>query len=182
MNATKKLVYIAALFVASTAANAQWYGDLTYLSATTKRTDSSSTVKSTPKTIGAFIGYEVNENFSAEGLIGAGIGETEVKVNGVSQGNPVMSKTDYVYGVFVKPRLKLNGEIEVFARLGYIQGKTTSYNSSGSSTVVKGDWAYGAGANYFFSKSTYITASWMNLYRKDNVRSDGLMVGLGLKF
>lgn len=182
MKSPQKFFTIAALMIAATGANAQWYGELAYVSSTTKYSTSNSTVKSTPESIGAYIGYELNENFAAEGLIGTGLGGTDVKVNGASQSNPVTSKTDYLYGAFLKPRAKLNDEFEVFGRLGYIKGKVTSSNSSASSSDVKGDWAYGVGANYYFNKTTYISASWMNLYRKDGVKSDGWTVGLGIKF
>lgn len=182
MKSTKKLLAIAALATAVTAANAQWYGELTYISATTKYSNSTSTVKSTPESIGAYIGYELNSNFAAEGLIGTGLGGTNVKVNGVSQSNPVTSKTDYLYGAFIKPLAKLNDEFEVFGRLGYIKGKTTSSNTSASSSTIKGDWSYGVGANYYLNKTTYVSASWMNLYRKDGVKSDGWTIGVGLKY
>jgi opacity protein-like surface antigen len=178
----KKLFSIAALMIAMTGANAQWYGEVAYVSATSKYTTSSIRVESNPKSIGAFIGYTLNENFAAEGLIGTGLGGTDVKVNGASQSNPVTSKTDYLYGAFLKPRAKLNDEFELFGRLGYIKGKFTSSNSSASSSDVKGDWAYGVGANYYFNKTTYVSASWMNFYNKDGVKFDGWTVGLGIKF
>ena len=114
--------------------------------------------------------------------MGTGVGGTDVKVNGARQSNPVTSKIDYLYGAFIKPRAKLSEEVEVFGRLGYIKGKTTASNSSASSSNIKGDWSYGAGVNYYVNKSTYVSASWMNLYRKDGVKSDGWTIGLGLKF
>jgi len=179
MKSTKKLFAIAALFTVVTGAHAQWYGELAYVSATTT---ASNNVKSTPEALGAYIGYQLNENIAVEGLIGAGLGGTDVKVNGASQSNPVTEKIDYLYGAFVKPRAKLNDVFEVFGRLGYIKGKITASNSRSSLTLVKGDWSYGVGANYYLNKTTYVTASWMNLYQKDAVKSDGWAVGLGLKF
>jgi hypothetical protein len=182
MKSIKKLFAIAALMIAMTGANAQWYGELAYVSATGKYSTSSSRVESNPKSIGAYIGYTLNENFAAEGLIGTGLGGTDVKVNGASQANPVTSKTDYLYGAFLKPRAKLNDEFEVFGRIGYIKGKLGSSDSSASSSNVRGDWAYGVGANYYLNKTTYVSASWMNLYRKNGVKFDGWTVGLGIKF
>lgn len=182
MKSIAKLALISALLVGATTTHAQWYGEIAYISAKTTYSTTSSTVKSTPEMIGAFIGYELNKNFAAEGLIGTGLSGTDVKVNGASQSNPVTATTDYLYGAFVKPRFELNDDVEMFARLGYIKGKTTSSNSSSSTTDTKGDWSYGIGANYNFSKTTYVTASWMNLYRKDGVKSDGWLIGIGYKF
>jgi hypothetical protein len=177
MKPVKKLFAIASLMIATTGANAQWYGELAYVSATSKYSTSSNRVTSTNELISGYIGYELNKNFAAEGLIGTGLGGADVKVNGVSQSNSVTTKFDYVYGAFLKPRVKLNNEFEMFSRLGYIKGKTTS-----STSEERGDWAYGVGANYYFNKTTYASASWMNLYSKGGVRFDGWTVGIGIKF
>jgi len=182
VKSTKKLLAIAAMATAVTTANAQWYSELTYISATSKYSNSTRTVESTPELIGVYIGYELNNNFAAEGLIGTGLGGTDVKVNGVSQSNPVTSKTDYLFGVFIKPQAMLNDEFEVFGRLGYIKGKSTSSNTSASLSDIKDDWSYGVGANYYLNKSTYVAANWMNLYRKNGVNSDGWAIGVGLKY
>jgi hypothetical protein len=182
MQAITKLISITVLATAASCASAQWYGELTHVSATTKYSSSNTNIESNPKSIGAYIGYQLNDNFAAEGLIGTGIGGTDVKVNGASQNNPVTAKTDYLYGAFVKAKNNLSEEVEVFGRLGYLEGKTTSSNTSASSSTVKGDWAYGLGTNYHVNKKTYVSASWMNLHNKDSVKSTGWTIGLGFKF
>jgi hypothetical protein len=186
MKSSHKLLGAAALLVTATAAQSQLYTELTYTASKTKYSGAGITTESAPQTLGVLLGYAVNENLAVEGLIGTGIGGSDVKLNGATQSIPVTAKTDYLYGVFLKPSLKLNDSFEAFFRIGYNEAKTTSSNSTGSATNTYGDLAYGIGANYHFNKptykSTYVTVSWMDLYRKDSVKSDGLSFGVGYKF
>ncbi len=182
MKSVYKFIAIGTMTIAASGAQAQLYGEIHYLSATTKTSASVGTIKTEPQIIGAYIGYGLHENIAVEGLVGTGLGGADVKVNGASQSNPVTAKNDYLYGAYLKPRAKVNDDVELFRRVGYVKGKTTSSVLSLSAAETTSDWAYGVGANYYLTKQTYVTASWMSLYRKDSTKTDGWTIGLGLKF
>ena len=51
-----------------------------------------------------------------------------------------------------------------------------------SLTDTDGDWAYGLGGNYYFDRNSYVSANYLRFYDKDNVKGDGITIGVGMKF
>ena len=85
-------------------------------------------------------------------------------------------------GVFIKPRVAINNEAEVFARLGYVQSRMKATAGTTTLTDTDGDFAYGLGANYNFDKNLYATLGYMVYYKKDDVKTSGFNVGVGYRF
>lgn len=165
IKSVSKAILAVGLLLSLTAAHAQWYGEVGYVSAVIKSTSNTGrAVRSEPKLIGGFVGYEINENFAAEGFFATGLNEADVKVDGRSQTNPVVGKIPYAYGFYLKPKVKLNGNVEIFARAGYIKGKAEYSTNTFVYQQEQSDWSYGLGVNYFLTQTTYATAGWMNLY------------------
>ena len=161
---------------------AQIYGELIYVSTTLKSTVSGKSIQSSPAGVSGFLGYEVSENLAFDGALTTGIGTSDVTADGASQRIPVSMKINYGYGLYVKPKLKVYESTELFARLGYTEANFTTSAQSISISDTKSDWAYGFGGSYYLNQRTSLNASWMRLYNKDGVTSDGLFLGLGYKF
>ena len=161
---------------------AQIYGELNYVSTTLKSTVSGKSIQSSPAGVSGILGYEVSENLAFEGSLTGGLNSSDVTVNGASQSIPVDEKLNYGYGLYVKPKAKVMDSIEVFARVGYTEGNFTASAQSASISYTKSDWAYGIGASYYLNQRTSLNGSWMRLYDKDGVTSNGLFLGLGYKF
>ena len=120
------------------------------------------------------------ENLSTEGLLGLGLNKSAVTLGGVSTG--VDAKISTSYGVFVKPKVMVSNEVELFARLGYANSKLKLSTSGASESETSGSFAYGLGGNYYLNKQTYLTATYMSLYSKEGMKATGLSFGVGYKF
>jgi opacity protein-like surface antigen len=183
MKISMKSVALAAIMAMTSAqVLAQVYGEVGYQATTIKTTVAGNNVKSSPGAVVGYLGYDLNDNLALEGSLTLGVGSADTTVNGASQSNPVSTKIDHGYGVYLKPKVRINESVEVFGRLGYTQGKSTSSTATVSSSETKSDWAYGLGMSYALSTKTYLTATWMRLYDKDSTKSNGLTVGVGYRF
>ena len=183
MKISKKSVALAAsMTMASVQVLAQVYGEIGYQAITIKSTVNGNDVQSKPDAVVGYIGYDLHDNLAIEGSLSLGVGSADTTVNGASQRNPVSTKINHGYGIFLKPKVRVNESVELFGRLGYAQGKSTSSTATASSSETKSDWAYGLGVSYALRTKTYLSATWMRLYDKDSTKSNGLTVGVGYKF
>lgn len=128
------------------------------------------------------VGYQLTDVFSVEGLLGTGLGGTDVKLNGASQTHPVTSHLDHAVGIYVRAKHDLNKDTSIFAKFGWNDWKTTASSSVASATSSYSDFAYGVGLNYQITSSTYLSGSWMNVYNKNSVKVDGFAIGLGYRY
>ena len=87
------------------------------------------------------------------------------------------------YGVYLKPKMEIAKDTEVFARVGYTSAKLTA--SSGNVSVT-GDtvssFSYGAGVQTVLTKDWYAQADYMIFSKKDGATSKGLGVSVGYRF
>ena len=180
MKNISKFIAITALAITATAAQAQIYGEVGYTALKFKGTSGGSTLTASPSVLGATIGYDVHKNVAVEAMGVFGITEDTFKGTGTS--SSVKLKVDSSYGVFLKPKAMLSENFEVFGRLGYMNSKLSVSGTGFSGSTASSSLAYGLGANYYVSKTTYLTVNYMNLYNKDNVKIDGVTFGLGMKF
>jgi len=165
---------IAALAIGAASAHAQLYGELGYVHITDKFAVNGTEYKPTLGALSAIIGYGVHENLAIEGMLAAGVKDDTV--------NGVKLELQHYYGLFVKPRVMLGSNVELFGRIGYGESKAKGSQNAVSSTDSSSDWAYGLGANYYFNKTTYGTLSYMRLSNKDGEKVNGLTLGVGMKF
>ena len=180
MKTVSKFIAITAFAVTATAAQAQIYGEVGYTSLTAKDTSSATTYKASPSALGVTVGYDVHKNVAVEAMGLFGINENTIKENGTSTSNKF--KVNSSYGVFLKPKTMLGENFEIFGRLGYMNTKRSVSGANFSASEASSSLAYGLGANYYVTKTTYLTVNYMNLYNKDSVKIDGVTFGLGMKF
>lgn len=174
------LLVIATTFLAFSSAHAQdvpskVYGELGYARLNAKLTDVT-TDKFSPAAFTGFLGYQVTPNIAVEGFLGVGAGAGRIKEDGVKTTDKGQVKNSM--GLFLKPSIAVSDSVELFARIGW----TRSELEIGSSSGRDNDAAYGFGANFNLSKRTYIQANWMNYYKKDGLKVDGLTVAYGFRF
>ena len=72
--------------------------------------------------------------------------------------------------------------LEVFARLGWAKTKLKANGGVFSASESGSDFAYGAGAQYSFTPTTYVTGGYTRLYDKNSVTADGWNIGVGYRF
>lgn len=174
MKTITRTAAIAALALAAASAQAQLYGEIGY--STMKESADGNDVNL--GALSGIIGYGLHPNVAVEGMLAFGIKDDTVHVGSI----PVKTELEHAYGVFVKPRVMLSPNFELFGRLGYVESKVKASSGGISVSDSDGDWAYGLGGNYYFDKNTYLTVNYMNYYRKHDSDVDGFTIGVGMKF
>lgn len=177
----KKVTMAAVLALAAIGAQAQIYGEIGYTAVSHDRNSDGSSLKSSPKAIRGLVGYELSENIAIEGIVGLGIGNGSVQVDGQNIAG-AKQKIDNMYGLFLTPKVKLADNLEGFVRAGYTNGKgTISYNGQSASSSESG-FSYGLGARYTLDKNMSLNVDYMSYLNKTDVKAAGFTVGIGYKF
>lgn len=132
----------------------------------------------TPVVARLTLGKNINANLAIEGAYAFTASKDSMKVNNV---NVDVSASGY--GVYLKPKMEVAKDTEVFARIGYTSSKLTA--SSGNVSVT-GDTvnsvSYGAGVQTVLNKDWYAQADYMVFSKKDGVTAKGLGVSVGYRF
>lgn len=139
-------------------------------------------IKLYPKQVRLIGGYDVHPNLAVEGLIGLGAKEDKVEANGVT----LKFNVDYTVGLFLKPKVAVTPELELFGRVGYARTKYGFSSSVGdmdvSVSTSKNDTAYGVGAAYALNEKISINLDYMSYFSKDDAKIKGITLGVGMKF
>ena len=151
-----------------------FYGEIGYTGLTYKEPE----VKTHPGEVRLIGGYEFHPNMAVEfiGLLSAKEGEIPV------DGGILKVKIDNIWGVFLKPKVAVTPEVELFGRLGYARSQRSvsvdalSLSESGNSV------AYGVGAAYAINKRVSLNFDYMSYYNRDDIRIQGPTLGVGIKF
>ncbi len=176
-----KQTCLAVLVLSATVAQAQWYGEIGATPLSVKANVDGNTIKANPTMLGLVIGYEFHPNLALEGMAATNVDSDVIRFNGTDVPGTSL-KVNRAYGVFIKPKIMLTPEWELFGRVGWVENKTTGQVGSYSITDKDHDVAYGLGLNYHFSKTSYGALSYNNFYDKDGVKTRGAMLSVGMKF
>jgi opacity protein-like surface antigen len=176
----KKIALLAVTLAASFGAAAQTtpatggiYGEVGYTSLKVKFSDDDGQKYSaSPSAIRLIVGTALHPNFAVEGMLAFGAGKDTLS------GTTEKVKLNNAFGIYVKPKMNLTAELELFGRFGYARSKV----SVGGEKDSEGDVSYGLGLGYALSKQTSINVDYMSYYKKDGVKVDGFTFGVGYKF
>jgi opacity protein-like surface antigen len=180
MHMKRTIIVAAAAALFSFAAQAQssaapaptpWYGELGYT--VLDAHDSSISFSAKPKALRGIVGYSFHPNFAAEAMLAGGVS------NGSDKGVDV--KVQHAVGVFVKPKVAF-GDFEAFARVGWTRERVRVSSGTLSASASDDSFAWGVGANYNFTRNTYVTLDYLRYYKKDSTRIDGVTLGVGYRF
>jgi opacity protein-like surface antigen len=170
-----------ALLVTAVVAQAQIYLEASLAALSATESVQGIQYEAKPWTFSGFVGYQINPYLAVEGYLGLGAGHAITTENGINYGEKF--KVDSSYGIFVKPRFAISNDMELFARLGYLQNKFSDSNIDRVSfKEAQSSVAIGVGANYYLDNRTYLTGSYMSYYKKDGLSVNGFSVGVGYKF
>lgn len=120
------------------------------------------------------VGYGITDNIDGEFMIATGVDDSYIGVTRV--------RLDHMYGFYLKPKVKLNDQAELFARIGYVNTQISASNWAASSWARDNSLSYGIGAQFNLSKSTSITADWTSYYSKSGSNLDGFAINAKLDF
>lgn len=161
-------------------ADAPLYFELGYSKLSVKGGVPGMSLKASPGAISGIAGYQVNNNLSFEGLLAFGAGGSEAKINGVGSGVDIKVGTGL--GFFARASTNLTDDLQVFGRLGWQHSRLKFSDATGSDSDSGSDLAYGFGANFNLSKSSYLQASWMSYYNKNSTKISGFGLSYGIRF
>lgn len=140
------------------------------------------TYTSSPKAIRFTAGAELSKNVAIEAMIGLNGGDDSVSSDGVTYSS-VKFKIDSMYGVYVKPKVELAPNFELFGRLGYTHATATvSEPDYGSEEASDSSFSYGVGVSYRIDSKLSINADYMSYLNKTDYSAKGFTIGLGLQF
>jgi opacity protein-like surface antigen len=181
MKTFSKILILAAV-TASTAVSAQTYGEIGYTASTYKENVDGDVVKASPAAIRGILGLELNPNLAVEGMVASGLGDSSVKFNGQTISS-IKLTINSVIGLYLKPKAKLNDNLEIFARVGMVQAKGT-ITSTGYGTDSGSDsgFSYGAGLSYALNPTTSLNVDYMSYLNKAGAQLNGITFGVGFKF
>lgn len=151
-----------------------FYGELGYTGLTYKEPEA----KTHPAEIRLIGGYEVHPNLAVEamGLFNAKEGNVDFF------GQQFKVKVDSIWGVFLKPKVAVTPEVELFGRLGYARSQRTVSVDGLSLKESANSFAYGVGAAYAINKRVSLSLDYMSYYNRENIHIHGPTLGLGIKF
>ena len=132
-----------------------------------------------PEGLRLIVGFDINEFLAAEGMVGTGVNKGSV-FNGT---NTVTADLKYSVGAFIRPRLQLTDQLEVFGRAGWARSKMSASSTSGNAGSLSGtDFAYGLGVSYQVTPQWSVNADYMNYFSRGGLRVNGFTVGAGFRF
>ncbi len=166
----------ASLAVASGALADGLYGEVAYAPLKLSTTVDGLGLSAKPAVVRGMLGLELSPHVALEGMLAAGAKKDNITLAGTNSG--VDTKISNMFGVYVKPKLQVGPGLELFGRLGYVRSKLKVADESPS----EGSVSYGLGASYSFNPALSLNADYMIYNNKDDVKIDGVSIGLGFKF
>jgi opacity protein-like surface antigen len=176
----KKTVFLMATAAFMAGAQAQMYGELGYTPVKFKATEDGDTYKSSPNAVRGIVGYEIHPNLAIEGMLAFGMGSDNLSGPGVPSGTKL--EVDNAYGLFLKPKTKLNEKLEVFGRLGYANVKYKISYLGRSTNESDDSLSYGAGLSYAIASNISLNLDYVQYVKDDVSKSKGMTFGIGYNF
>lgn len=156
------------------------YGELGYTQVTLS--DPANTASSKPSALRAIVGYEMNRNFSVEGMLAMGVADGSIDVAVLGGTVSMRSKIDSMYGVFAKAKAEVAPGVELFGRVGYSKSNYTLSFPGASGSGSTDGIAWGLGGSYAVSPGVALTVDYTSYYNKDGAKATGPTFGVSFKF
>lgn len=151
-----------------------FYSEIGYTALTYKDPD----VKMHPKAARLLGGYELNPNLAVEAHVLLGTKDGSATVFGES----VKLKVDNIWGVFLKPKVAVMPDLELFGRIGYARTQRSVSVLGFSQKESANSLAYGVGAGYAINDKITLSLDYMSYYDRKDIQFKGPTLGLGIKF
>jgi hypothetical protein len=130
-------------------------------------------VKYKPDVVRFVFGKDLNSNLSIEGMYLTTVSKDTYNGTTASYSG---------YGLYLKPKMELTNDTEVFARVGYARSESKESGAGFSSSGSGSDLSYGIGIQTKFTKEVYGQLDYINYYDKDSVKIKGFTVSMGTRF
>lgn len=176
-----KLAIASALTLVAFSASAQMYGEIGYTAVKYEENLYGLNAESSPSAVRGVLGFEINPNLAIEGMVGLGMGDDKVTLNGYTVPGVKMD-IDSMLGLYVKPKFMLGPDLEGFVRLGFAQLKGSISGYGEKWTANESSFSYGLGFSYALNQKTSLNVDYMTYLDKDDAKVNGFTFGVGYKF
>lgn len=156
-----------------TNADASYYGEVGHLAL--KFDDGRVSV--TPRLARFTVGKNINENLAFEVMAALTVSKgkwREADVQGELSGKQL--------GIYVKPKLKITKDTEIFARVGVSHSSWKSNTATDENNDSFAKLAHGLGVQTQLTKDVYGQLDYMDLGQKNGLSAKGFSVSLGTRF
>lgn len=120
------------------------------------------------------VGTKLMDGIAVEGMVATGLASSSIGGVTVSVNNAVAA--------YIRPFVKLNDDLELFARLGYFHGTLTASSFIGTVTATGNDFSYGIGAAMKVSESTALTVDYTSFFNNNGTNVYGYTIGARFGF
>lgn len=149
--------------------DSEYYGEIGY----TPISISTSTVTFEPKLVRFIVGKDIDQNFSVEGMYAATASKDSYQSSDISAS---------AYGIYLKSKMEISKDIDVFARIGRVKAETKKTWTGGSASSSGTDASYGLGVQTKFTKDIYGQLDYTSYYDKYSTTSKGFTASVGMRF
>ena len=174
----KKILLIAASLLAVSAAHADVtqpvYGEVAYVASTYSDSD----ISVRPGVLRGIAGIEYNSNLAFEAMVGAGVRDGSFGVGGYTADVSV----DYAIGAYIKPKLALTPDLELFGRVGFVRAKLSASVAGMSVSTSGSDVSFGIGLKYAIAPAWSANLDYMSYGKIDGTKGSGVGLGVSYKF
>lgn len=175
--ALKKVVLGASALLTGLPALAQTYVESGLHLLRVKVSADTETVRVDPMMLGVTLGRDLTDYLSAEAMMATGISSGTANLGGT----PASLKIDQAFGLLIKPRLRVNERVEVYAKLGWSSIRLSVEGQNNGSYRVK-DNTYGVGASYRITERTFASVTYMALHKEDQFNVSSIRLAIGHRF
>ena len=125
------------------------------------------------------LGQNLSKDFAVEAIYSSGMSDSTYSSTSTGA---LTFRNRGSYGLYLKPKAKINDDLEVFGRAGYFRSNGTLKSSSTSADTTDDAFSYGLGAAYKVSKTVYISLDYTSFYNKESTNINGLGLSVGFNF
>lgn len=154
--------------------DAPFYGQIGYTALTYKEPG----LNARPKALRLIGGYELNPHLAVEAQVLLGTKDGSVTF----EGETVKVKADNIWGVFLKPKVAVMPDLELFGRLGFARTQREVSSPGLSEKQSANSFAYGIGAAYAINEKVSVSLDYMSYYDRKDIQFKGPTLGLAIKF
>jgi opacity protein-like surface antigen len=134
---------------------------------------------SSANSYGLRVGQNLSDNLAVEAVYSSGMSDSTYSSTSTGA---LTYRNRGSYGLYVKPKAKINNDLEVFGRAGFFRSNGTLKSSSASADNSDDAFSYGLGVSYNISKTVYTNLDYTNFYNKDSTNINGFGLSVGFKF
>jgi len=128
---------------------------------------------------GLRVGQNLSDNFAVEAVYSSGMSDSTYSSTSTGA---LTFRNRGSYGLYLKPKAKINDGLDVFGRVGYFRLNGTLASSSTSADTTDDAFSYGLGVSYKISKTVYTSLDYTSFYNKESTNINGFGLSVGFNF